>query len=133
MKAATGEEISAEDLGGADLHCSQSGVTDHYATDDEHALHIARRIVGNLNVDKKVETTVRPADVTGIKEPALPLEDLYGIVGDDLKKTFDVREVIARIVDGSEFDEFKAMYGDTLVTGEISFFVSLLLFRLVTN
>ncbi len=97
-------------------------MTDHYALDDEHALHIARRIVGNLNIDKSSSGAAGATTVRGdFKEPLLPAEDLYGIVGDDVKKTFDVREVIARIVDGSEFDEFKEMYGETLVTGESSF------------
>lgn len=112
VKAATGEEISAEDLGGADLHCGKSGVTDHYATDDSHALHLARRAVGNLNRIKKPDVSVED-----VEEPLYDSKELYGIVGDDLMKTFDVREVIARIVDGSKFDEFKAKYGDTLVTG----------------
>jgi len=112
VKAATGEDVSAEDLGGADLHCSTSGVTDHYAVDDAHALHLARRCVANLNYVKK------PGVVQAeVEEPLYPAEDLYGIVGDDLKKTFDMREVVARILDGSKFDEFKAKYGDTLVCG----------------
>merc|ERR1719221_2200616 len=111
VKAATGEEISAEELGGADLHCSRSGVTDHYALDDEHALHLARRIISNLNYTKKPDVTMQE-----VEEPLYSSDDLYGIVGEDLKKTFDVREVIARLVDGSRFDEFKAKYGDTLVT-----------------
>ncbi|XP_055948516.1 methylcrotonoyl-CoA carboxylase beta chain, mitochondrial-like [Argiope bruennichi] len=112
VKAATGEEISAEQLGGADLHCRKSGVTDYYATDDEHALHLTRRIVKNLNRRK-------PSQLNAMDpvEPKFSAEDLYGIVGSNLKKTFDVREVIARIVDGSQFDEFKALYGDTLITG----------------
>lgn len=112
VKAATGEEISAEDLGGADLHCRQSGVSDHYANDDVHALHITRRIVSNLNRRKPVQMVT-----TKVEEPALDQDDLYGIVGDNLKKPYDVREVIARIVDGSKFDEFKALYGETVVTG----------------
>lgn len=112
VKAATGEEVSAENLGGADLHCGKSGVTDHYAHDDQHALAIARRIVSNLNYQKKPNVTIKEVD-----EPIHPLDELYGIVGDNLKKTFDVREVIARIVDGSRFDEFKAMYGESVVTG----------------
>ncbi|KAK3861259.1 hypothetical protein Pcinc_032744 [Petrolisthes cinctipes] len=112
VKAATGEEISAEDLGGADLHCGTSGVTDHYAIDDEHAIHLTRRIVRTLNRNKTPPVTVQE-----VKEPLLDPHDLYGIVGDNLKKTYDVREVIGRIVDGSEFDEFKARYGDTLVCG----------------
>ncbi|XP_073251593.1 methylcrotonoyl-CoA carboxylase beta chain, mitochondrial-like isoform X1 [Porites lutea] len=112
VKAATGEEVSAEELGGADLHCKTSGVTDYYAVDDFHALHQARQCVKNLNYKKTLPVTVEPSE-----DPLYPADDLYGIVGDNLKKSFDVKEVIARIVDGSKFDEFKAMYGDTLVTG----------------
>ncbi|TFK15798.1 aminopeptidase O [Platysternon megacephalum] len=112
VKAATGEEVSAEDLGGADLHCRKSGVTDHYALDDNHALHLARKVVRSLNYQKKVDVTVEPSE-----EPLYPADELYGIVGDQLKRNFDVKEVIARIVDGSKFDEFKALYGDTLITG----------------
>ncbi|XP_042231628.1 methylcrotonoyl-CoA carboxylase beta chain, mitochondrial-like [Homarus americanus] len=112
VKAATGEEISSEDLGGADLHCGKSGVTDHYALDDTHALHLARRIVRTLNRTKNPQTSIRE-----VKEPLFAAHDLYGIVGDNLKKTYDVREVIGRVVDGSEFDEFKARYGETLVCG----------------
>lgn len=112
VKAATGEEISAEDLGGADVHCRKSGVTDYYAHDDEHALHLARRIVRNLNYEKKPTVTlIKP------KEPLFPADEIYGIVGSNLMKPYDVREVIARIVDGSEFDEFKALFGETLITG----------------
>ncbi|XP_067938841.1 methylcrotonoyl-CoA carboxylase beta chain, mitochondrial-like [Watersipora subatra] len=114
VKAATGETVNPEELGGADLHCGRSGVTDHYAIDDEHALHIARRILGNLNrrkVNHLIQQTTSPA------EPLYPIDELYGIVGENLKKTFDVRQVIARVVDGSEFDEFKAQYGDSVVTG----------------
>ncbi|XP_035234822.1 methylcrotonoyl-CoA carboxylase beta chain, mitochondrial [Anguilla anguilla] len=112
VRAATGEEVSAEDLGGADLHCRKSGVTDHYALDDSHALHLARKVVRSLNYQKKLDVTVEPPEA-----PLFPADELYGIVGDNLKRNFDVREVIARIVDGSKFDEFKAFYGDTLVTG----------------
>lgn len=112
VKAATGEEVSAENLGGADLHCRMSGVTDHYAWDDQHALHLTRKVVRNLNYQKKLEVTVEPSE-----EPLFPADELYGIVGANLKRSFDVREVIARIVDGSRFNEFKALYGDTLVTG----------------
>uniref|UniRef100_A0A8C2ZYH2 methylcrotonoyl-CoA carboxylase n=1 Tax=Cyclopterus lumpus TaxID=8103 RepID=A0A8C2ZYH2_CYCLU len=112
VKAATGEEVSAEDLGGADLHCKKSGVTDHYALDDDHAIHLARKAVRNLNYRKNIEVTTEPTEA-----PLFPADELYGIVGDNLKRNFDVREVIARIVDGSKFDEFKALYGDTLVTG----------------
>ncbi|XP_032000665.1 methylcrotonoyl-CoA carboxylase beta chain, mitochondrial isoform X1 [Hylobates moloch] len=112
VKAATGEEVSAEDLGGADLHCRKSGVSDHYALDDHHALHLTRKVVRNLNYQKKLNVTIEPSE-----EPLFPADELYGIVGANLKRNFDVREVIARIVDGSRFTEFKAFYGDTLVTG----------------
>ncbi|XP_071528282.1 methylcrotonoyl-CoA carboxylase beta chain, mitochondrial [Panulirus ornatus] len=112
VKAATGEEISAEDLGGADLHCGKSGVTDHYALDDTHALHLARRVVRTLNYIKAPQTTIKE-----VKEPLFDAHDLYGIVGDNLKKTYDVREVIARIVDGSEFDEFKVSRSLHLMCG----------------
>nr|XP_039265509.1 methylcrotonoyl-CoA carboxylase beta chain, mitochondrial-like [Styela clava] len=110
--AATGEKVSPEDLGGADLHCKHSGVTDHYALDDAHALHIARGIVENLNREKDVTTTLKAPE-----DPLYDPEELYGIVGSNLKRTFDVREVIARVVDGSKFHEFKKLYGDTLVCG----------------
>uniref|UniRef100_A0A3Q1LKL3 methylcrotonoyl-CoA carboxylase n=1 Tax=Bos taurus TaxID=9913 RepID=A0A3Q1LKL3_BOVIN len=112
VKAATGEEVSAEDLGGADLHCRKSGVSDYYALDDNHALHLARKIVRSLNYQKKMDVTIEPSE-----DPLFPADELYGIVGANLKRNFDVREVIARIVDGSRFNEFKALYGDTLVTG----------------
>ncbi|XP_064596088.1 methylcrotonoyl-CoA carboxylase beta chain, mitochondrial-like [Liolophura sinensis] len=112
VKAALGQVVSPEELGGADLHCSKSGVTDHYAQDDQHALHIARKVVSHLNYQKSPNVTVEAPEA-----PLYPADELYGIVGDNLKKTFDVREVIARIVDGSRFDEFKQMYGETLVTG----------------
>ncbi|MCJ7995679.1 methylcrotonoyl-CoA carboxylase [Rhizobium cremeum] len=112
VKAATGEVVTAEELGGADVHSRISGVTDHYANDDRHALALARRIVGTLNRAKRVDIEIRqPA------EPLYPAEELYGIVPNDTRKPFDVREVIARIVDGSEFEEFKALYGTTLVCG----------------
>jgi len=112
VKAATGEVVSAEDLGGAEVHSRVSGVADHYALDDAHALALARRIVANLNRVK------RPG--LDLDKPVPPLYDpdeIYGIVSPDLRKPYDVREVIARIVDGSEFDEFKQLYGRTLVTG----------------
>ncbi|XP_045703929.1 methylcrotonoyl-CoA carboxylase beta chain, mitochondrial [Phyllostomus hastatus] len=112
VKAATGEEVSAEELGGADLHCRKSGVSDCYALDDNHALHLTRKIVRNLNYQKKMDVTIEPSE-----DPLFPADELYGIVGANLKRSFDVREVIARIVDGSRFNEFKALYGDTLVTG----------------
>jgi 3-methylcrotonyl-CoA carboxylase beta subunit len=112
VKAATGEVVSAEDLGGADVHSRVSGVTDHYALDDAHALGIARRIVGHLNRVK------RPAlDIAAPAEPLYEPREIYGVVPADTRKPYDVREVIARIVDGSELDEFKQLYGATLVTG----------------
>jgi 3-methylcrotonyl-CoA carboxylase beta subunit len=112
VKAATGEIVSAEELGGADVHTRVSGVADHYALNDHHALAIARRIVGNLNRPKRMAMEVaEPAP------PLLPAEDIYGVISADIKKPYDVREVIARVVDGSELDEFKARYGTTLVTG----------------
>jgi 3-methylcrotonyl-CoA carboxylase beta subunit len=112
VKAATGEVVSAEELGGADVHCKTSGVADHYAEDDEHALAIARRSIANLNWRKQ--------GVLNSRAPIQPLhagEELYGVIPADAKQPFDVREVIARIVDGSEFDEFKALFGTTLVCG----------------
>ncbi|TDG50162.1 hypothetical protein AWZ03_003378 [Drosophila navojoa] len=129
VKAATGEEVSAEDLGGADLHCKTSGVTDHYAVDDEHALYLARQIVSNLNLDatnayneqlqhssKTNFGSAAPA-TAAVEEPLYDPTELYGIVGPNLTKSFDVRAVIARIVDGSRFTEFKKLYGETLVCG----------------
>ena len=112
VKAATGEIVSAEELGGADVHTRISGVADHFAQDDYHALAIARRIVGKLNRQKRVELEVAPAE-----EPHYPAEDLYGVINADMRKPYDVREVIARMVDASELEEFKTRYGTTLVTG----------------
>ncbi len=112
VKAATGEEVSAEDLGGADVHSRQSGVTDYYAIDDGHAIGLARRIIGNLNRVKQCRLSLRPAH-----EPLFPADELYGIVPADPRTPYDVRDVIARIVDGSELDEFKALYGQTLICG----------------
>merc|ERR1719195_1744432 len=112
VKAATGEEVTDEDLGGADLHCSTSGLTDHYAVDDTHALHMARRVVANLNYVKNPGVST-----AAVEEPLHDPADLGGIVGTDLKKTFDMRQVAARILDGSKFDEFKAKYGDSLLCG----------------
>ena len=112
VKAATGEIVTAEELGGADVHTRVSGVADHMAFDDRHALAITRRIVGNLNRDKRVD--LRVAEPV---PPSCAAEEIYGVISADPKKPYDVREVIARIVDGSDFDEFKARYGTTLVTG----------------
>lgn len=115
VKASLGEDISAEDLGGGDLHCRTSGVTDYLANNDRHALEIARRLMSNLNINHDKYDDAKSID--NIVEPKWPIEDLYGIVGTDLKKSYDSREVIARIVDGSRFDEFKPYYGETLITG----------------
>ena len=112
VKAATGEIVTSEDLGGADLHSRTSGVTDHLANDDAHALSICRRIVANLNRTKRVDLALREP-----RDPVYPAEELYGIVNADPRKPYDVREIIARVVDGSEFDEFKQLYGPTLVCG----------------
>ncbi|SDL31310.1 carboxyl transferase domain-containing protein [Pseudomonas indica] len=112
VKAATGEVVSAEDLGGADVHCKTSGVADHYAESDEHALALARRCVANLNWRKLGELQSLPP-----KPPRYDAEELYGVIPADSKQPFDVREVIARLVDDSAFDEFKALFGTTLVCG----------------
>jgi 3-methylcrotonyl-CoA carboxylase beta subunit len=112
VKAATGEVVSAEDLGGGDVHTRLSGVADHLANDDAHALALARRIVANLN--RRKEPAVQLAEP---REPRYAPEELYGVIPTDTRKPWDVREVIARVVDGSEFDEFKSRYGTTLVTG----------------
>ena len=112
VKAATGEVVTAEELGGAEVHSRTSGVADHMAEDDAHALAIARRIVGHLNRRKQVTL-----DLAETREPLHDAKELYGIVAQDLRKPYDVREVIARITDASEFDEFKRLYGETLVTG----------------
>lgn len=112
VKAATGEVVSAEDLGGADVHSRQSGVTDHMAQNDAHAIGIARRIVGNLNAPQR--------NLAGWREPREPLyapDDIYGVVPLDTRKPYDIREIIARLVDASEFDEFKKLYGQTLICG----------------
>ncbi len=112
VKAATGEEVSAEDLGGADVHTRLSGVADYLAEDDTHALQIARTIAESLHTVKPT-----PADILRPEEPAYDPDEIYGIVSSDTRKAYEVREVIARIVDGSRFDEFKERYGTTLVTG----------------
>jgi acetyl-CoA carboxylase carboxyltransferase component len=112
VKAATGEEVTAEELGGADVHTRVSGVADHYAEDDEHALQILRDIVATLNINKRIDL-----DVTQSEDPLYPTEELYGIIPTTFRESYDVREVIARIVDGSRFREFKSNYATTLVTG----------------
>lgn len=112
MKAATGEEVSAEDLGGGDVHTRLSGVADHLAANDMHALQLARNAVARLNRAKPAALALAP-----VREPRYDASELNGIIPADTRKPYDVREVIARIVDGSEFDEFKARYGTTLVTG----------------
>ncbi len=115
VKAATGEVVSSEDLGGGDVHTRLSGVADHLAENDEHAIAIARNIVANLN--KKPNELNKQID-----EPLFDAKELYGVVPSDARKPFDVREVIARIVDGSRFDEFKARFGSTLITGFASLY-----------
>jgi 3-methylcrotonyl-CoA carboxylase beta subunit len=112
VKAATGEVVSAEELGGADVHTRISGVADHYAQSDAHALSILRRIVADLNRQARPTPVMQP-----VEEPRYDPEELYGIIPVDTRKPYDVREVIARVVDGSRFDEFRQRYGSTLVTG----------------
>jgi 3-methylcrotonyl-CoA carboxylase beta subunit len=112
VKAAIGEIVTPEELGGAEVHTRVSGVADHYALDDSHALALVRRIVGNLNLRKHVGLETREP-----RPPLYPAEELYGVIPADPRKPYDVREVIARLVDGSELDEFKQNYGTTLVTG----------------
>ncbi|MBY0421797.1 MAG: acyl-CoA carboxylase subunit beta [Parvularculaceae bacterium] len=112
VKAATGEIVTVEELGGGDVHTRQSGVADHLAEDDDHALGLARRIVSRLNWRKLGSLSVREA-----RPPAYAAEELYGVVEQDARKPYDAREIIARIVDASDFDEFKPLYGSTLVTG----------------
>jgi acetyl-CoA carboxylase carboxyltransferase component len=113
VKAATGQEVTAEELGGADVHTRRSGVADHYATSDEHALAIARGIVRNLDAPRPDATW----DVAEPEPPALDPSDLYGLIPEDFRHQVDPRELIARLVDGSRFQEFKQLYGETLVTG----------------
>ncbi|HSW70073.1 MAG TPA: carboxyl transferase domain-containing protein [Gammaproteobacteria bacterium] len=112
VKAATGEVVTAENLGGADVHCKISGVADYYANNDEHALKIVRNIISNLNYEKKISLHLREPE-----EPVLDPKELYGIIPTDARYPFDIREIILRIVDGSLFNEFKALYGKTLVCG----------------
>jgi acetyl-CoA carboxylase carboxyltransferase component len=113
VKAATGQDVTAEELGGAEVHTRQSGVADHYATSDEHALALARQIVRNLH-GRKPQLPWEPAEP---EPPAADPSELYGLIPEDFRHRADARELIARIVDGSRFDEFKALYGETLVTG----------------
>jgi 3-methylcrotonyl-CoA carboxylase beta subunit/propionyl-CoA carboxylase len=112
VKAATGEDVTAEELGGADVHTRLSGVADYFAEDDAHALEICRTVMQTLNTVKRL-----PADMTAPEEPRYDPAEIYGIVNADIRQSYDVREIIARIVDGSRFDEFKERYGTTLVTG----------------
>ncbi|TMK76864.1 MAG: methylcrotonoyl-CoA carboxylase [Actinobacteria bacterium] len=112
VKAATGQDVTAEELGGADVHARRSGVADHYATSDEHALALVRSIVRNLHRRKEA-----PWDIAEPEEPTVDPSDLYGLIPEDHRQAFDAREVIARIVDGSRFHEFKELYGETLVCG----------------
>jgi 3-methylcrotonyl-CoA carboxylase beta subunit len=112
VKAATGEEVSAEDLGGADVHTRLSGVADHFAENDSHALYLTRQVVANLNRRKPA-----PVKTATPEDPLYDPAELYGVIPADTRRPYDVREVIARVVDGSRFDAFKARYGDTLVTG----------------
>jgi 3-methylcrotonyl-CoA carboxylase beta subunit len=113
VKAATGEVVTAEELGGADVHSRHSGVTDHYAQNDAHAIGIARRIVATL----KPPAAGTALNISEPREPLFAAEQIYGVVPVDGRKPFDVRDIIARVVDGSEFDEFKKLYGQTLVCG----------------
>jgi len=113
VKAATGQDVTAEELGGADVHARRSGVADHYATSDEHALALAREIVRNLHT-RRLEP---PWELATAEPPALEPDELYGLIPQDFRHQTDARELIARIVDGSRFHEFKALYGETLVTG----------------
>jgi acetyl-CoA carboxylase carboxyltransferase component len=112
VKAATGEEVTAEELGGADVHTRLSGVADYFAEDDEHALRLARTVISTLNRVKAM-----PADVAAPEDPAYDPSEIYGIVSADVRKPYDVREIVARLVDGSRFDEFKQRYAPTIVTG----------------
>src|SRR6266487_2150110 len=112
VKAATGEEVSAEELGGADVHSRQSGVTDYYATDDSHAIGIARRIVATLKQSTRADLNMREPH-----EPLFAPEEIYGVVPADGRKPYDVRDIVARVVDGSEFDDFKKLYGKRLICG----------------
>jgi acetyl-CoA carboxylase carboxyltransferase component len=113
VKAATGQDVTAEELGGADVHARRSGVADHYATSDEHALAMCRAVCGHLHLDPPPS----PWEIAPPEPPAVDASDLYGLIPEDFRQQTDARELIARIVDGSRFQEFKTLYGDTLVTG----------------
>jgi acetyl-CoA carboxylase carboxyltransferase component len=112
VKAATGEEVTSEELGGADVHCKQSGVSDHYAHDDMEAIQMLKNIVENLNRPEKTHIDIKKPE-----DPIYDIKEIYGIISKDIRKSFEVREIIARIVDGSKFHEFKALYGETIVCG----------------
>jgi 3-methylcrotonyl-CoA carboxylase beta subunit len=112
VKAATGEVVTAQELGGAEVHCATSGVTDHFAEDDAHAVEITRDIVANLNKPKRIPFHVAPTE-----EPLFDAKEIYGVIPADSRQPFDVREIIARIVDGSRFHEFKATFAKTIVCG----------------
>lgn len=117
VKAATGEEVSAEDLGGARVHTSESGVADHFAENEEEALALCRQVIKNLNY-KSPGSLLRQKEITDeIEEPLYPIEEVYGIVSRDTRKPYDIREIIARLVDGSRFHEFKSNFGTTLICG----------------
>src|SRR5687768_5925630 len=111
VKAATGEVVSAEDRGGGDVHARISGVVDHLAENDSHALGIARRIIGGLPADVQA---MAPGAAVAFDEPKYPADELYGLIPADTRKPYDAREIVARIVDGSDFDEWKARFGTTL-------------------
>ena len=110
VKAATGEVVTSQELGGADVHCRDSGVSDHYAHSDHHALELVRNSISRLNRVKPQQL-----ETTDSIEPLYDAKELYGILPHDMRQPFDVREIIARVVDGSEFDEFKTLFGTTLV------------------
>jgi len=112
VKAATGEKVTAENLGGADVHCRESGVSDHYAHNDTEAIQITRNIVENLNRPEKTHLDIKKPE-----EPAYDIKEIYGVISMNSRKAFEVKEIIARIVDGSKFHEFKALYGQTIVCG----------------
>ena len=116
VKAATGEDVSAEDLGGADVHTRLSGVADHFADDDDHAIQLLRDIVETLQTPN-LNTHLSKLDVAPPEEPLYPAEDIYGVLPSTFRETYDVHEIIARLVDGSKFREFKARYGTTIVCG----------------